>query len=1519
MAFSLPCAASGAFACSRLLCHADPALLVSCLLSLLVFAALYLRSRNREDGPQYTPFTSTSAGDREEDDETEIPLRKTATVPPLQAAVEGLLLLIDLVLALLLFLHGEKDDGYQLGFASTISSAYILTLLVGRVYTAKFGLKWHSICLYAAQWLYTLLLTYTNVSQRSHNRFNIVAAASRLSIFTFIGLVHCLVPRIPPHALDRGSNPPSRDELASLLSSLTFSWMDQLVWAAFRKTLQPADLGSLNRQYSVAVVLPWFQRKTSPSWSLLWRIFSAFKYRILLQGLWAALNSLAVFVSPMLIHYILQDLNSRDANLSRLWTYVGGLLVSGMLATLAECQCNWTGSQMNARMRIVLVSEIYAKVLRKSTAKGDEGSSGNSASTGTITNLMSVDAQLVSSMSSGLYFIWIVFPVQMGLGTYLLYRLLGISGILGVLAMILLVPLNILVSRGVMATQGQVLTASDARIQASNELLDNIYTIKFCAWEAPFRSRILQRRGIEMQRMRTRCIWWTASMTLFHTLPFLVTILPCFFYTIVWGQPLGTAIAFPALAIFAVLRIPINRLADSITFLIQAYISLIRISRFLDEEETNKYRQLSDSHDLRIGFDDATFTWPTTGQTNNLTNKDMQSDDEDEEDIPLVQTTEPFRLRRLHIQFQPGGLNVICGASGSGKSSLLLALLGEMNLVGGRLLHPYPTAHYTDYPRQSFSMDTLSNATAYCPQEPWIMNRSIRANIVLDLPFDSTRYETVLHAVDLQPDLALFDYRDDTLAGENGSRLSGGQKQRVALARALYSPCRYMLLDDCLSALDSRTANHIFRHAITGLSMRGRTCILATHHTQLAVPNCKWVVLLEAGRVKAQGTAKELVSRGLINNEILQDHATNTTPADTASGDLAADDETPKPSTPTKPDGQRSYTESRPEGAVGWPVVRTYLVAMGGWNFWVPILVGFIIQQLAALGTNLWIKEWASQYDSRQKMGPTAPTVAASYYIMIYGIICLGYAGITFIRDLGIFFGALKASGSIYKTLLDAILYAKFTFFDSTPLGQITNRLSKDVEVLDQLLVKFSISMCQLATSLAMVVIFIGTVLPGFMIAAIFIFLAYWLVIMIYIHGARDLKRIENTERSPLYQQFGETLAGYVSIRAYSYTAAFIEESQRLIDRQTRPFLLLSASSGWLSLRVGTLSSLIMFLTGVFILWDRKSVSPGAAGLVLTFAASITENVMWLVQVYAIIQQNLSSLERVIEYTKIEQEPVRPLKSAVDPIPSAWPSKGTIVFHNYTARYAPELEPALQDINFTVHHSERVGIVGRTGAGKSTLTMALIRGIEACSGYIEINGVDIASVTLHELRRAVTVVPQDPWLFAGSLRDNLAPLKDEHLYSDEAIYSDEALLNALRTVRLFPESNISSADLDRPAETLSRGQRQLLCIARGLLRRSRVLVLDEATASVDHATDAAIRSGLRASVHMGTTVLTIAHRILSIADYDRVVVLDEGRVVEEGRIRDLLSRRGQDARFRRMCEESGDFKEIERLAASRTA
>jgi ABC-type multidrug transport system fused ATPase/permease subunit len=964
-------------------------------------------------------------------------------------------------------------------------------------------------------------------------------------------------------------------------------------------------------------------------------------------------------------------------------------------------------------------------------------------------------------------------------------------------------------------------------------------------------------------------------------------------------------------------------MAESITFWLGAQVSLIRIDNFLKEQETKKFTQLSQSDASVIQFESATLAWPAS----------KSPETSAEESIPLTEL--PFKLQSLQLDFKKDMLNVVCGPTSSGKTSLLLALLGEMDLIGGRVLFPREVAGVGSATWQ-ISMDSFSETTAYCPQEPWIMNRSIRSNILMGLPFDGVRYQEVLHAVSLLRDLAALDDGDQTFAGDNGSKLSGGQNHRVALARALYSPSRYVLLDDCLSALDSTTATHVFFHAIIGPLMRGRTCIFATHNTQLAIPHSQQVVILCSGRVKAQGTGEQLVSAGFLDADIMKNKIEPPLPASRVETSVDSTNHVPgipgaSPSLKSldreslsvvsyaeAPKSKFDFTETKAEGAVSWSITHIYLSALGSKWYWILVLLGFAVQQLASLGTRLWIKEWASQYDMLNK-GTSVSNLAiaeemkprkvnALYYWVIYTIIGLAYALITFSRDLIVFEGSLRASSKLFERLLNSILHAKLIFFDRVPLGQITNRFSRDTEVLDQWLSTFAISAFQIVVGLMTIIIFISVIIPEFLLVAAFICLAYFVVTAVYIGAARDFKRIEAVKRSPLYQQFEETIAGCVSIRAYGQSPVFTAQNHSLVDGINEPWLLVWASKEWLTLRIGILSSFIVFSTGAFVLWNVDSVSPGAAGLVLTYAATFTESILWLVQIYAIIQQNLVSVERIAEFTEIEQEEQEPLERPVQNLPYNWPSQGRIQFHEYSARYAPELALTLKSVSFAVEAGERCAIIGRTGAGKSTLALALIRGVEAepGGGRIEIDGVDIASVSLKQLRQAVTVVPQDPKLFEGTLRENLAPLQ---------CHNDDEMLDALRAVRLLRNADlITYNDLDRAAETLSRGQRQLLCIARGLLRRSRILVLDEATVSVDRATDVAIQVGLRATAAAGTTVLTIAHKLLTIADYDRIIVLDAGRVVEQGSIKELLGHRGDSSLFHRMCEESGDFNEIKKAA-----
>ncbi|KAL6820087.1 P-loop containing nucleoside triphosphate hydrolase protein [Trichoderma sp. SZMC 28015] len=1284
--------------------------------------------------------------------------------------------------------------------------------------------------IYVLYWLCLVFIVLSTGSEQPDKPWALVTILLGV-LFTLVLLLHVTAPNIIVEAIS------GRLSASIHLSEETSA--SSVIWKAFRAHLSTSDLYELNWDDTARMTSRLFSKATPATLKLVWRLYHFTKHDLFNQGAWAVLFSLTSFCPAFLLRYILDYLDS-PSTMSRnnAWLCVGGLLVAGIVTGIADCQCEWLGRKIS----------IFSKVLRKRISRPTKSSpeEGNSsddihATDGTILNLMAVDAANVSVASLSLY------------------SILGSSGILGVMLMMALLPLNVLVSKRQVAAQMKVLSAADARVQASNELITNIRVIKLCAWEEEFRRKIRLLRTTELSELRVRFFWWSISMTVFYSLPFITTILTLFIYTIVQKQKLETKVAFPALAIFAVLRIPLDRMSSMISFILQAQVSIGRIEKFLKEKETNREEQLMGSDARMIGFDNATLAWSAQDVVGIGAGEDIQP----AENPP----TQEFRLSNLEIKFHKNGLNLVCGPSGSGKSSLLLALLGEMELLRGRVHLPLA--------EQPIGDDTSISDAAYCPQEPWIMNQTIRANILFGLHFQ------------------IFENGDLAIAGERGSRLSGGQKQRVALARALYSHAQFLLLDDCLSALDSRTGRHILFHAIKGPLMEGRTCILATHHSQFVLPHCDYAVFLENGIVKRQGTASELMQSGItgektpaadakdgfrpidfthhpqiVASPLLSPGASVTESSDSCIGNTNAVSETKDESI---------YCEDQMTGAVSLSVIRVYLRSMGGWWFWAVVFFAFTLQQITSLGTNLWIKVWAHEFDEAEETSAMSH-VKSVYYLAVYGLICLAYILVSFIRDFTTFSGALKASAQIFDRLLDSIIQAPLIFFDKVPFGQITNRFSRDVEAVDQEVAPHSMSTFYTFCSLSTVIILISITIPLFIPAAVIICLAYYTITVIYINSARDLKRIESVQRSPLYQHFGEALAGYVSV----------QENHVFIDGYNQPYVLNWAAKEWLTLRIASLSALISWLTGTFLLWGlgRGAVNAGIAGLVLTYAATFSDNVLWFVQLYAIVQQSFNSVERIVEYTEIKREPSEPLEPSAYDLSTQWPIHGHVRFQGYTARYAPELSPALFDLNLDIHAGQRVAVVG----------------LEADAGRITIDGISIASVHLVRLRRAVTVVPQDPTLFGGSLRHNLDPLNH---------YSDDDLHDVLQRLQFF--QSLPSGDLDHPAAALSMGQRQLVCIARALLRRSRILILDEATASIDHATDALIQAGLRSSIADGITVLTIAHRLLTIADYDRVVVLDSGRIVEQGFVAELFQKRGDGAFFRQLCEQSGDLAHIERI------
>ncbi|KAF1947045.1 hypothetical protein EJ02DRAFT_171889 [Clathrospora elynae] len=1563
--------------------------------------------------------------------------------------------------------------------------AYIATLASLRLLfssTSKFSfprLWYHTAFIYGFQWVFGVLLFRSAII---HPRSSV---HQRLMIgdFALVSLLFliALCSRKGNKAVEleyEGDIAPAREPIASIFSLATFSWVDSIVWTGYKKTYELSDVWNLPSKDKAATVIANYRQVKRTS-SLAFHLLKHFKRGLLIQAGWAAISGLLTFAPTLLLRAILEYIEKPDLTpKNAAWFYVILLFVSGSLSALADGQALWIGRKICIRLRAVIIGEIYAKALKRRAAAttdkvlGEEEkkqeeqdeepkglkrimtfgkkmkkeatkgpkkevaakpASDAQVTTGAIINLMAVDAYKVSEICAYLHFLWASTPVQVVVAVFLLYRILGYSSIAGIGMMVVLLPINMYVAKQFARIQKLILAATDARIHTTNEVLTNIRIIKFFAWEQRFIGLVNEKRYVELKHLRRRYILWAVAATIWSGSPVLITFLSFLVYTNVEHKALIPSVAFTALSLFQILRIPLDQLADMVAHVQESRVSVDRIEEYLLEPETEKYSQLvthrkDEGGQPIIGFKNGTFSWG---------GKDMADQ----------AAADAFKLMELSLKFSVGKLNVVVGPTGSGKTSLLMGLLGEMTKLKGDVYLPGGGSREDLTPDPSTG---LTESVAYCAQQAWLVNGTVKDNIVFASDWDQKRYEDVIDACSLKRDIEILDAGDETIVGEKGVTLSGGQKQRISLARALYSKARHVLLDDVLSAVDSHTAKWIFDYALHGHLMANRTCILVTHNVGLCLPHADFAVALENGRVVAQGTAADVISSGKLTEDLTKSQSTSRGTSKPPSGtpSEASGAEVDEPANVTlngttdakKTPASNSQEEKKAEGGVKLSIIMLYLKAMGPWYYWLGATFAFVAAQISSVSTNLWIRTWANAYADKgyATMGnhhrspithvPTLsgmgtclnsgtcswnipflaqsesqsfsyntlqttfdgskPDVDSVYFLSVYAVLGLIFMLITFLREGFLFGGSLAASRRVHERLIQKVTHAKFRFFDQTPLGQLMNRFSKDIESVDQEVAPVAIGVVHCFASIVTTVILISIITPAFLIAASFISVLYFLIGRFYINSSRDLKRLESVNRSPLYQQFGETLSGMTTIRAYGDERRFIRENLTKINTQHRPFIYLWAANRWLAFRVDIVGALVAFFAGAFVVLSVGRIDAGAAGLALTYAVTFTENVLWFVRLYSANEQNMNSVERVKEYLDVDQE--APSQIPESRPPSNWPSKGSVEFIEYSTRYRTDFDLVLSNLTFKILPGEKVGVVGRTGAGKSSMALALFRALEAEKGKILIDGIDVGTIGLHDLRENIVMVPQDPTLFTGTIRSNLDPFS---IFTDEEIYTVLREVNLISTLSrptsgigtptestppraieipkpttgavtadvnasysaattnpgsilanrgwergetqddtivVMPNGEISNQDdtalqaamepnnknpfrnlnsiVSESGSNLSQGQRQLLCLARALLKAPKVLLMDEATASIDYATDSKIQETIR---KIKNTTITIAHRLQTIIDYDKVLVLDKGEVIQYGDPYDLIR---EDGSFRAMCETTGEIDALTKTA-----
>ena len=896
---------------------------------------------------------------------------------------------VDAINVAALILHAYGPKGTTAVIAGIITWTYVLVLAGLRLlmgYTSwRIPRLWnHTAALYSLQWVFSLVIFRSAII---HPRSR-VAQALIISEFALTSLLFgiAITTRKGNKAVVlewEGEIEPSREPLASLFSIYTFAWVDAIVWQGYKQTFEMANVWNLVPKDKAAAVLADY-RQLKKTTILTWHLMRYFRTKLIIQCAYAVFSGFFTFAPTLLLKSILEYIEDPDtAPRNVIWLYVILLAFTDILRSLADQQALWIGRKICIRLRAIIIGEIYAKALRRKAAAGsdtvlgdkkdkddaskpsamkkvlgmggkkdkakkdsdstnsqDEGpttkGSDEQVNVGTIINLMSVDSFKVSEITAYLHFLLAAAPTQLIVAIYLLYKILGLSSIPGLVVMAILLPVNILFARGFGKFQKKIMAATDKRIHTTNEVLQNIRIIKFFAWERRFSKIVNEKRSSELSALRSKYILWAFAVAVWNTVPVLITFFSFLVYTTVEKKPLYPSIAFTAISLFSILRVPLDQLGDMIAHVQESKVSVDRVEEFLNEEETGKYEQLRhDNVDENgkkiIGFKSATFSWG---------GKEISSE--------AISTA--FRLMDLDIKFEIGKLNIIAGPTGSGKTSLLMALLGEMTLIKGSVYLP------GGYSREDVRPDPetgLTESVAYCAQQAWLVNANIKENILFAAPFDKKRYKDVIVACALERDLEILDAGDETLVGEKGITLSGGQKQRISLARALYSNSKHVLLDDCLSAVDSHTAKWIFDNCIRGPLMHNRTCILVTHNLALCVPQSRYVVLLDNGKVEVQGPSEEVIASGKLGDDVNKSSpgsaAVSRIPSRVPSsvgeesGETLVEDiqeangngrhnrRLSKVKSFEQSIKKDAMAETKAEGGVKWTVLILYLKSMGPW------------------------------------------------------------------------------------------------------------------------------------------------------------------------------------------------------------------------------------------------------------------------------------------------------------------------------------------------------------------------------------------------------------------------------------------------------------------------------------------------------------------------------------------------------------------------------------------------------------